>query len=142
MATTRSILRILLALAFILAGINHFRIPELYLSMIPPWLPHPALLNTISGFAEIAGGVGILFPPTRRAAATGLILLLIAVFPANIHIAMNGWPQANVPQWVLIARLPLQLAFIAWVIFACPEVVPYRYSKHREPPAGKRGAEC
>ncbi|MDP4625368.1 MAG: DoxX family membrane protein [Akkermansiaceae bacterium] len=116
----RTISRYLLAAAFILAGANHFRIPEFYLSMMPPWLPAHSLLNSISGAAEIAGGIGILIPKTRKAAAIGLILLLLAIFPANLHLAINGWPEAEIPQWILIARLPFQLFFIAWVIFSCP----------------------
>jgi len=86
--------------------------------MMPPWLPAQELLNAISGAAEIAGGIGILIPRTRKAAAIGLILLMIAIFPANIHVAMNGWPEIDMPRWILIARLPLQLVFIAWIVFS------------------------
>lgn len=116
----RCISRWLLAAAFIVAGANHFRSPEIYLSMMPPWLPAHEALNFISGAAEIAGGIGILIPRTRRAAAIGLILLLIAVFPANLHLAIHGWPEMDIPRWVLIARLPFQLLFMAWVVFSCP----------------------
>jgi|AntRauTorckE6833_2_1112554.scaffolds.fasta_scaffold10600_3 uncharacterized membrane protein len=115
---SRLISRYLLAVFFILAGINHFISPEVYLSMMPPWLPAQELLNAISGAAEIAGGIGILIPRTRKAAAIGLILLMIAIFPANIHVAMNGWPGMDMPRWILIARLPLQLLFIAWIVFS------------------------
>lgn len=114
----RLISRYLLALFFIGAGANHFLSPEIYLSMMPPWLPAHLLMNQISGAAEIAGGIGILIPKTRKAAAIGLILLLIAIFPANLHVALNGWPEANIPHWILIARLPLQLLLIAWVIWS------------------------
>lgn len=110
--------RLLLALFFIAAGINHFISPEVYISMMPQWLPAHATLNQVSGAAEIAGGIGILHPITRKAAAYGLILLLVAVFPANIHIAINGWPEMNIPQWILVARLPFQLLFIAWILFS------------------------
>lgn len=115
----REILRWLLGLLFIAAGINHFRSPGVYVSMIPPWLPSPALLNDISGGAEILGGFGILIPIMRRTAAWGLILLLLAVFPANLHVAIHGWPGAHFPQWVLWARLPFQAVFIVWVHFTC-----------------------
>ena len=115
----RTTSRIILALAFIIAGANHFRTPDVYLSMIPPWLPFHPLLNVISGAAEIAGGLGILFSTTRKPAAIGLILLLIAVFPANIHIAIHGWPGMDIPRWVLVARLPFQLLFIIWVSWSC-----------------------
>lgn len=116
----RSISRYILAAFFVVAGANHFLNPAMYLSMMPPWLPAPELLNQVSGAAEIAGGIGILIPLTRRAAAIGLILLLLAVFPANLHVALNGWPGTDIPRWVLFARLPFQLLFIAWVAFSCP----------------------
>jgi len=116
----RTLSRVLLGLAFIIGGANHFRDPAPYIAMMPTWLPSPEMLNLISGAAEIAGGIGVLIPQTRNAAATGLILLLIAVFPANLHVAINGWPGMDIPRWVLIARLPFQLLFIAWVVFSCP----------------------
>jgi uncharacterized membrane protein len=118
--TTRRISRYLLAAFFIAAGANHFLNPDIYLSMLPPWLPAPEALNLISGAAEIAGGIGILIPRTRRAAAIGLILLLLAVFPTNLHLALHGWSGMAIPQWALWLRLPFQLAFIAWVVYSCP----------------------
>jgi uncharacterized membrane protein len=108
----------LLALFFTVAGAYHFINPALYLSMMPPWLPFPSALNLISGAAEIIGGIAILFPKTRKPAAYGLILLLLAVFPANIHLALNGWPGMDFPRWTLFLRLPFQLLFIAWVFHA------------------------
>ncbi len=125
----RTVSRYLLAAAFILAGVNHFRSPEVYLAMMPPWLPAHELLNRISGAAEIAGGIGVLIPSTRRAAAIGLILLLIAVFPANLQIALHGWPGMDIPRWALFARLPFQLLFIAWIVYSCPGLKLYPYSK-------------
>ena len=118
-----------MGIAFIIAGANHFRDPATYVAMIPPWLPSPEALNYISGAAEIAGGIGVFIPLTRNTAATGLILLLIAVFPANLQIAIHGWPGKDIPQWVLIARLPFQLLFIAWVLFSCPGNPAYTYAK-------------
>ena len=74
------------------------------------------LLVQISGVAEMAGGLGLLLPQTRRAAAWGLVLLFIAVFPANLNMALNHLPLGTrpVPAWALWARLPLQAVFIAW----------------------------
>lgn len=129
MSRVRAISLIVLAIAFVIAGANHFRSPEVYLSMMPPWLPAHGWLNWISGAAEIAGGIGVLIPRTRRAAGIGLILLLIAVFPANIQIALNGWPGMDIPRWVLFARLPFQLLFIAWVVYSCDLRNKYPYSK-------------
>lgn len=98
-----------------LAGANHFMNPAPYLAMMPPWLPVPGLLVIVSGIAEMAGGLGVLIPPLRRAAAWGLIALLVAVFPANLHVALHGWPGVDFPPWVLWLRLPFQLLFI-WAI--------------------------
>ncbi len=114
---TRAVFRGLLAVAFVAAGINHFRRPDFYLTMIPPGLPSPAALNFISGAAEILGGIGVLVPATRRFAGWGLIALLVAVFPANVHMALVGLrpPDVEIATWVLWARLPFQAVFIAWV---------------------------
>jgi uncharacterized membrane protein len=83
--------------------------------MMPSYLPAHALLVQISGVAEILGGIGILLPWTRRLAAWGLILLLVAVFPANLDVALHGWPGVNLPGWILWCRLPLQPVFIWWI---------------------------
>ncbi len=110
---TRTLLRWLLAVAFVLAGINHFIAPRFYLSIMPPFLPWPLGLVYFSGVAEILGGLGVLVPSTRRLAGWGLIVLLIAVFPANIYAATHG--VGSIPPWILWARLPFQIVFIAWV---------------------------
>jgi uncharacterized membrane protein len=80
--------RFLLAAFFIVAGLLHFIFPYTYLRMVPPILPWPGTLVWLSGAAEIIGGTGLLLPPWRRPAAWGLVLLLIAVFPANIYMAV------------------------------------------------------
>lgn len=131
----RNLSRYLLAAFFIVAGANHFRDAATYLSMMPPWLPAHEALNFISGAAEIAGGIGLLVSRTRNAAAIGLILLLVAIFPANIHIALNGWPGMDIPGWVLWARLPFQLLFIGWVLFSCPGRARHIRSFFPQPPA-------
>lgn len=87
--------------------------------MIPPYVPFPRVMNVISGAAEIVGGIAVLFPRLRRAAGWGLIALLLAVFPANIHVAFHGWDGVTIPAWVLWARLPIQVALVAWVYFSC-----------------------
>jgi uncharacterized membrane protein len=108
-----------LALFMVLAGLNHFLSPGPYIAMVPRELPSPRLLVVISGIAEILGGLGLLHPRTRRAAAWGLVLLLIAVFPANINMAVNHLPLGDkpVPTWALWARLPLQAVAIAWAFW-------------------------
>jgi len=87
----KTTLRWLAALVFIAAGANHFRMPEVYMSVIPHYLPCPQALSDISGAAEILGGIGIFIPPVRIAAGWGLIALLVAVFPANIDMALHGF---------------------------------------------------
>jgi uncharacterized membrane protein len=107
-----------LAVLFVVAGELHFALPAPYLRIMPPWLPHPALLVAISGAAEIAGGLSLLFARTRRVAAFGLTLLLLAVWPANWHMAAAhiqfGHPP--VPQWALWARVALQVPLIWWAL--------------------------
>jgi uncharacterized membrane protein len=101
---------------FIAAGTYHFVNPAPYLQMMPDFLPAPATLVWVSGIAEIAGGVGVLVPSIRALAAWGLIALLIAVFPANLHVALNGWPGVNIPHWLLWLRLPVQPLLI-WIVY-------------------------
>jgi len=116
----RFVSRLLLAALFVAGGVGHFLSPDKYLAIMPPFLPRPAALVFISGAAEIAGGLGILWPPTRMLAAIGLIALLVAVFPANIYAALHGMEIGGrvVPSWILWARLPIQPLLIAWVYFA------------------------
>lgn len=113
---SRSILRWVLTVFMVAAGVNHFVSPAPYVGMMPPQLPAPLTLVYVSGVAEIAGGLGLILPATRRLAAWGLIALFIAVFPANLHMAIHHLPLGTrvVPAWALWARLPLQIVFIAW----------------------------
>jgi uncharacterized membrane protein len=116
METLRVALRWGLAIFFVAAGLNHFRAPEIYFGMMPPWLPWPVAMNVVSGAAEVLGGIGLLLPATRRLAGWGLIALLIAVFPANLHVALQGkMPGFEISPVVLWARLPFQAVFIAAV---------------------------
>lgn len=109
--------RWVLASFFIIAGVNHFLAPEIYFGMMPAWLPAKAAANAIAGAAEIAGGLGLLIPRLRRPAAWGLIALLIAIFPANVQVALQGQMPGldDAPAWLLWLRLPFQAVFIAWV---------------------------
>jgi uncharacterized membrane protein len=113
----RAILRWLLAAFFVVAGLNHFREPDVYMGMMPPRLPWPAALIAVSGACEVMGGIGILVPRTRRAAGWGLVALLAAVFPANLHVALMGrMPGFGFSSTVLWLRLPFQpvLAAAVW----------------------------
>ena len=108
-----------LALFFIAAGVNHFVRPEFYLPIMPAWLPAPMALIYVSGIFEIVGGVAVLVPRLRHAAGWGLIALLIAVFPANIEMALNADAFADhFPVWLIWLRLPMQGLFVWWVYCA------------------------
>lgn len=109
-----------LGLFFIVAGANHFWHPKWYERIVPPSFPSPALLVQISGAAEIAGGIGVLIPALRVYAAIGLIVLLIAVFPANVYMAQHAQLFSRVASPALLwIRLPLQALLIAWVWWTC-----------------------
>ena len=110
----------LLALApfFIVAGVNHFVDPDFYLAMMPPFLPAHAFLVAASGVFEIMGGVAVLIPRVRRAAGWGLVALLVAVFPANLYMALNAALFPDLPEAALWGRLPFQLVFVAWCLYA------------------------
>ena len=104
----------LMAMLYILAGINHFRKPGMYLKIIPPAFKNPKLINILSGAAEIILGILLILPFTRSFAAWGLIALLIAVFPANVYMLQNKKAGFGLPRWILFVRLPLQLVLIYW----------------------------
>lgn len=104
---------------FIAAGANHFLNPAPYLAMMPDYLPWHRELVFASGVAEILGGVGVLIRPLRAFAAWGLIALLVAVFPANLEVALHGWSGVDLPPWVLWLRLPLQPLVIWWIFVTC-----------------------
>lgn len=107
-------LKYLLALAFAAAGANHFIDTGFYVSIMPPYLPWPELLVYLSGFFAIAFGVALLAPRFTRAAAWGLIALSIAVFPANIHMALHPELFPQFSPAALWLRLPFQALIIAW----------------------------
>jgi uncharacterized membrane protein len=109
-----------LAAFFTTTGVLHFAIPRSYEAMMPPSLPAHREAVIVSGIAEIAGGAAVLPPRTRRFARWWLLALLVAVFPANVHMALNpeqvrGLDLDRVPRWALWARLPLQPLAMAWV---------------------------
>ena len=114
MPVIKLVLKWLLAIAFIFAGANHFFNPQFYLRIMPAYLPYHLFLVYLSGVFEMAFGILLLIPRFSRLAAWGIIALLIAVFPANIYMAMNTelFPEFN--PLLIWLRLPLQLVIIAW----------------------------
>jgi len=110
----KSLARYLFAVGFIVAGLNHFLMTAFYVSIVPPYLPAPLALVIISGLAEIGLGALLLFQRWASLAAWGLIALLIAVFPANLHMALHPELYPFAPAALLWLRLPLQAVLIAW----------------------------
>ena len=112
------VLLIALSLLFINIGIDHFVNPDFYRNIMPAYLPMHTEAIYISGFFEILGGVAILFPKLRSMAGWGLVLLLIVVFPVNIHMAVNPNLFPDIPLSFLYIRLVLQFIIIYWTYFA------------------------
>lgn len=116
----RAVLRLLLAFAMVAVGVLHFTSPDFFVRIVPRWLPAPLLLVHVSGVFEILGGVGLLVPRARRFSAIGLVALYIAVFPANVNMAVNDIQpvDGHFPNWAMWLRLPMQLLIIAWALYA------------------------
>ena len=103
-----------LAVFYLFAGTMHFVKPRAYRAIVPDWLPAKREIVYASGVAELAGGAGVLHPRTRRAAGWWLIATLLAIFPANVNMAVNAGRFKAIPPWALWARLPVQALLIAW----------------------------
>lgn len=110
----------IMAVLYVLAGVNHFVNPIFYKKIMPPGLPWHYPLIYISGVVEIILGLLLMPQQTRKWAAGGVILLLVAVFPANVQMMLNYRDQQNPSLWLAILRLPLQLFLIGWA---------YRFTK-------------
>ena len=115
------VVRLLLVALFLAAGILHLRDPDLFLPLMPPWIPFHQACILLSGVCEILGAIGLLLPwrTVELVAGWGLVLLLIAVFPANLHMALShvrvhGFPAKP---WMAWARLPLQPILIVAVLW-------------------------
>ena len=110
----KTLTRYLLGFLFVLAGINHFANTAMYVSIMPPYLPWHLELVYVSGIAEMTLGVLLLFLRCATWAAWGLVALCVAVFPANLHMALHAELYPSLPSWGLWVRLPLQGLLIAW----------------------------
>ena len=107
-----------LSAAFVGVGVLHFARPGFFRAIVPPGLPAPGALVAASGAAEVIGGLGVLPKRTRRLAGWGLVALLVAVFPANLYMALDDARFGDIPAWMRWARLPLQLPIIGWALWA------------------------
>jgi uncharacterized membrane protein len=121
MPRAKLILRWILTVFMIAAGANHFISPAPYLGMMPSEIPEHlhAPLVAISGVAEILGGLGLVLAATRKLAAWGLVALYVAIFPANLNMAINHLQlgTTEIASWMLWARLPLQAVLVAWAFW-------------------------
>ena len=116
----RRIALLLLSAFWTFGGVNHFLNPAFYVAIMPPYFPAHLELVYLTGILEIAGGVGVLLPATRKLAAWGLVGLLLAFMPVHIHMIANSeiFVAQGVPYWALWARLPIQVLFLVWVWWA------------------------
>ena len=103
---------ILMTLFYIMAGTNHFINPDWYVRIVPPILPFKTAIVYISGILEIILGTLLIFPKTRFIASWGLILLLVAVYPANIYVALTNGEVMDTTPLIAWGRLPFQFVFI------------------------------
>ena len=113
--------RVAAAIMFCLIGLSHLTKPELLTYMVEGLLPHPRLVVYGTGLLEIILGLGLLYPPTQRACTWGLLVLLVAVFPANLNVALNQLPPPGglpAKPWYVWSRLAFQPLYMAWIWFA------------------------
>lgn len=114
MKIVRVVLKYLMAVFYVGAGMNHFLNPDFYMKIMPNYLPWHLELVFLSGIIEVALGAFLLLPRYTRLVAWGIIALLVAVFPANIHVALNPHVLPDVSPTFHWIRLPLQGVLIAW----------------------------
>ena len=128
----RQTARALLALAYLVAGVAHLRSPGGFIAITPDWVPFPATVIWLTGIAEIAGAVGLMLPPLRRAAGIGLALYALCVWPANFHHALGDIPLGGVhlSWWYHGPRLALQPVIIWWAIWA-GGVIDWPFARRR-----------
>jgi uncharacterized membrane protein len=103
-----------MALIYIIAGLNHFRSPKLYIKIIPPYLPNASLINKVSGILEIVFGIMLFFKSLAPIGAVGIIVLLIGFFATHFYMLQNEKASLRLPKWILILRIPLQFVLIYW----------------------------
>jgi uncharacterized membrane protein len=114
LSTLKKVSLFIMSILYIIAGLNHFIHPLFYKKIMPPFIPWHMPLIYVSGFFEILLGILLIPLYTRRMAAWGIMLLLIAVFPANIYMMINYLHEKNPDLWITILRLPLQFILIWW----------------------------
>ena len=119
---------LVIALFFVIGGISHFVVSDFFIKSMPEYLGYHKELVLISGVFELLGAIGILIPQTRLVAGYGLIALLIAVYPANINMALHPENYPDISELFLYLRLPLQFLFLWFVWWA---IAPERMQNKR-----------
>ena len=114
---SRKVALVFVFLWFAVGGVAHFTATRLETSIVPPYIPWPHTAVLVSGVFELMGAAGVLFTQTRRLAGWGLFILTLAVTPANIYMLQRA-DLFNIPTWVLVARLPLQAALLALILWS------------------------
>jgi len=111
---------------FLIGGIAHFAATDLEMRIVPPYVPAPRLTVLVTGVFELLGAAGLLLSATRRAAGWGLFALTIAVTPANVYMLQHA-ETFGVPYWLLLLRLPVQVALLALIAWS---TLPVRARLH------------
>jgi uncharacterized membrane protein len=120
---------LVIAAFFFIGGVAHFVFTDVFVRIMPNYLGYQKELVLISGLFELLGAIGILFPSTRLLAGYGLIVLIIAVFPANINMAIHPQDYKSIPELLLWLRLPLQFFFV-WFVLQSIKSIKSRTSQH------------
>lgn len=117
MTTSRKLGIAIVFLWFLIGGLAHFVFADIVQSIVPPYVPYPRAAVLVSGAFELLGAVGLIFAATRRAAGIGLFVLTLAVTPANVYMLQHA-DLFDIPVWMLIARLPLQVLLLALIVWS------------------------
>ena len=123
-STRRRVGLAIVFLWFFIGGIAHFALTGTEMRIVPPWVPWPREAVLVSGVFELLGAAGLLWRPTRRAAGWGLFALTLAVTPAHIYMLQRPELFPSVPYWALLARLPLQVALLALIVWSIQRPKP------------------
>ena len=124
MPTSKRLGLTIVFLWFFIGGIAHFALTDSEIRIVPPWVPWPHEAVLVSGVFELLGAIGVLWQPSRRAAGWGLVALTLAVTPAHLYMLQRPELFPAVPYWALIARLPLQVALLALIVWSTRRVIP------------------
>jgi uncharacterized membrane protein len=123
---------IFVILWFVVGGVAHFVATDLEMRIVPPYVPWPRLVVLATGVLELLGAIGLLWRPSRRIAGLGLLVLTVAVTPANIYMLQHA-DQFSVPYWALVLRLPLQVALLALIAWSTLPSKPPSIPRPRSP---------